>query len=145
MRNWGSVHTGANHVLEAVSDRDSDPFLIWKCDFTLKFVNEKLFQTGFQIRLLKHEKGVFWIILQEVKNLIMGSLTCIGCDSPIRLKAYIAHSSGRSLMNLNLPFKLSLRWFEVVFWCLQWECCAFEKRLMKIHSNPQIIYYCFNY
>ena len=39
-----------NHVPKAVSECDSDPFLIWKPDITL--VNAKLFQ----IRLLKREK-----------------------------------------------------------------------------------------
>ena len=34
--------------------------------------------------------------------------------------------------------------FEVVFWCLEWECCsAFFKRLMKIHTNPPILCYGF--
>ena len=32
---YGPVHKGANRVPKAVSDRDSDPFLIWKPDFTL--------------------------------------------------------------------------------------------------------------
>ena len=40
-----------------------------------------------------------------------------------------------SLVNLNVPFKLILRRFEVVLWCLEWECYTFNKRLMKIHSN----------
>ena len=43
----GPVHKGMNHVMKAVSERDSDPFLI------LPFVNAKLFQ----IRLLKRKKG----------------------------------------------------------------------------------------
>ena len=55
---------------------------------------------------------------------------------------YIAPSSGESLLNLNVPFTLILRRFEVVFWCLEWECCTF-KRLMKIPSNLPILYYGF--
>ena len=53
--NHGPIHKGANHTLNAVSDRDSNPFLIWKPD--LPFVNTKLFQ----IRLFKcatTKKGV---------------------------------------------------------------------------------------
>ena len=40
---------------------------------------------------------------------------------------YIAPSSGHISLNLNMPFKLILRRFEVVFWCLKWECCTFWK------------------
>ena len=40
---------------------------------------------------------------------------------------YIAPSSGHSLLNCNLPFKLILRRVEVVFWCLEWKCCPFKK------------------
>ena len=44
----GPVHKGTNHVQKAVSERDSDPFLIES--LILPFVNAKFFQ----IRLLKH-------------------------------------------------------------------------------------------
>ena len=41
------------------------------------------------------------------------------------------------------------RRFQVVSWCLGWECCTLFKRLMKIHSantwSSCIIYYCFNF
>ena len=40
---------------------------------------------------------------------------------------YIAPSSGHISLNFNMPFKLILRRFEVVFWCLEWECCTFWK------------------
>ena len=40
---------------------------------------------------------------------------------------YIAPSSDHSLLIPNLPFKVILRKFEVVFWCLEWECCTFQK------------------
>ena len=36
-------------------------------------------------------------------------------------------SSDHSLLTLNLPFEVILRWCEVVFWCLEWECCTFQK------------------
>ena len=39
----------------------------------------------------------------------------------------IRPSSGHILWNLYLSFKLILRRFEVVFWCLEWECCPFWK------------------
>ena len=57
----GPVHKGTNHVPKAVSDRDSDPFLIWKPDFTLKkkVVNAKLFQ----IRLLECKEKDAWIMI----------------------------------------------------------------------------------
>ena len=40
---------------------------------------------------------------------------------------YIAPSSDWSLLTLDLPFKVILRRFKVVFWCLEWECCTFQK------------------
>ena len=40
---------------------------------------------------------------------------------------YIASSSDHSLLTLNLPFKVILRKFEVVFWCLEWEWWTFQK------------------
>ena len=39
---------------------------------------------------------------------------------------YKAPSSDCSL-TLNLSFKVILRQFQVVFWCLEWECCTFQK------------------
>ena len=58
---------------------------------------------------------------------------------------YIAPSSGEPLPNINLPFKWLLRRFEVVLRCLEWECYAvLFKRLIKINSNPQVLYYGFN-
>ena len=40
---------------------------------------------------------------------------------------YIAPSSGHISLNFNMPLKLILRRFEVVFWCLGRECCTFWK------------------
>ena len=53
---------------------------------------------------------------------------------------YIAPSSGHILLNLNLPFKLILKRFEVVsdVWS---ENVALFERLMEIHSNPPILHY----
>ena len=44
----GPVHKGANRVPKAISDRDSDPFLIRKPDFTLcerKTFSNQAFET----------------------------------------------------------------------------------------------------
>ena len=46
---------------------------------------------------------------------------------------FIAPSSDHSLLTLNLPFKVILRRFEVVFWCLECECCTFQKTRWKLH------------
>ena len=43
----------------------------------------------------------------------------------------------------NMPFKLILRRFDVVFWCLEWEMLHLFERLMEFHSNPPILYYGF--
>ena len=47
------------------------------------------------------------------------------------------------MINLNLPFKVILKRFEVVsdVWS---ENAALFKRWMKSHSNPPILYYGFN-
>ena len=39
---------------------------------------------------------------------------------------YIAYSSNHSLITLNLPFKVILRMFEVIFWYLECEYCTFQ-------------------
>ena len=52
---------------------------------------------------------------------------------------YIAPSSGHSLLTLNMTLKVILRKFEV-FWC---ENYALFKKLMKLHSNPPILYHGF--
>ena len=51
---------------------------------------------------------------------------------------YITPSSGHELSNLNLPFKLILRRFEVVF--LMSGAALFD-RLKESYSNPPILYY----
>ena len=40
---------------------------------------------------------------------------------------YIAPSSDCSLVTPHLPFKVILQRFKVVFWCLEWKCCTFQK------------------
>ena len=56
---------------------------------------------------------------------------------------YIAPSSGHISLNLNMPFKLILRRFEVFFFYVWSENAALFERLMGIHSNPPILYYGF--
>ena len=53
---------------------------------------------------------------------------------------HVAPSSGHSLMNLNVHFKLTLRRFGL-FSDVWSENAALFKRLMKIQSNPPILYY----
>ena len=79
------------------------------------------------VRVLK----ALWIVWSETIN-IMRKLhkTNIFGDAPENFTIglwYIAPSSGHELMNLDLPFKLILRRFEVVFWCVEWVCCTFWK------------------
>ena len=59
---------------------------------------------------------------------IAKTLTFSGCPWKFYHRfMYIAPSSCHILLNLNLLFKLILRWVGVVFWCLEWECCPFWK------------------
>ena len=53
---------------------------------------------------------------------------------------YIAPSSDHSLLTSNLLFTVILRKFEVVFWCLEWECCTFQKIDLCIQIH-QYMYY----
>ena len=49
---------------------------------------------------------------------------------------YIAPSNGHSLLNINVPFKVILWRFEVVFYYLEWESCTFLKDWWKfIHIH----------
>ena len=56
---------------------------------------------------------------------------------------YIVPSSECSLLILSLSLKVIPKRFDIVFWCLKWECCTF-KRFMKIHWNPPNVYNGFN-
>ena len=61
---------------------------------------------------------------------------------------YIAPSSGSSLLILNLPCKLIQMRFDVVSWCLEWNCCTFQK--INDNSFKSTKYYncfiqCFNH
>ena len=50
---------------------------------------------------------------------------------------WIASSSIWSLLTVNLPFKVILRMFEVLFWCLEWECRTFSKDWWKFIQTHQ--------
>ena len=68
-------------------------------------------------------------ILEKLLNVIIGPM--------LLLSQVFFHS----LLTFNLPFKVILRKFEDVF-CLECsENAALFKRLMKIDSNPPILYY----
>ena len=67
--NNSPVHKGTNHVPEDVSGCDSDPFLIWKPDFTLcerKALSNQAFETP--------KKEAFWIVIH------VGSLILRKCE-----------------------------------------------------------------
>ena len=54
------------------------------------------------------------------KNIIFGDpKNCI-------MFIYIAPSNDHSLLTLNLHFEVIVKRFEVVFWCLEWECYTFQ-------------------
>ena len=86
---------------------------------------------GFVYRVVWDLKAL-WIFLSETINFLRKlqsiKLTFSGCPRKFYHRVmYIAPSSGHIALNCNMPFKLILRRFEVVFWCLEWECCTFWK------------------
>ena len=65
-------------------------------------------------------------IWNQCENCI--KLTFSGCPRKFYQRVMnIAPSSGHISLNFNMPFKLILRRFKVVFLCLEWECCLFWK------------------
>ena len=83
---------------------------------------------GFVYRLYEFQKPCESFRLKPIfwKNCI--TLIFSGCPRNVYHRVmYIAPSSGHTVLNLNLPFKVVLRRFEVVFWYLEWECCTFWK------------------
>ena len=81
--------------------------------------------------------GVVYRVVRVLKALWI-YLTFSGCPRKFYHRVmYIAPSSGHISLNFNVPFKLILRRFELVFWCLEWECCTFFKdwwKLIQIHQ-----------
>ena len=83
---------------------------------------------------------VFWVVLSEniKKKQKKGAKIKTFWDAPENFTLCTPFSACPTSMFLFL----FLRRLEVVFWCLEWECCTFQT-LMKIHSNPLILYYSF--
>ena len=72
-------------------------------------------------------KSILWIVLSKTINILRNlrgkkKKQNIGCPQECcHMFMYKDPSSDGSLVTLNLPFKVILRRFDVVFWCL-WEC-----------------------
>ena len=84
---------------------------------------------GFVHRILWILKAL-WIVLSETINNLRNlkkKRFRVALQQIYHRVIYIVPSSGHSLVNLNIPFTLILRRFAVVFWCLEWECCTFQK------------------
>ena len=79
------VHMKTNHVPKDVSERDSA--LSWFESLILAFVNAKLFQ----IRLLKREKGVFWIVIR-IESLILGHVNAKLFQNVIRVHVHFGNA-----------------------------------------------------
>ena len=75
-----------------------------------------------------------WIVLSETIHILrkLKNITFWGCPRNFYHRfMYIPPSSGEPLPHINLPLNGFVRRFEVVFWCLEWECCTF----WKIYEN----------
>ena len=84
---------------------------------------------GFVYRVVRVLKAL-WIILSETINILrkVQKLTFSGCPRKFYHRVmHIAPSTGHISLTFNMPFKLIVRRCEVVFWCLEWECCTFWK------------------
>ena len=83
---------------------------------------------GFVYRVVWILKAL-WIVLPETINILrkLPRTNILRCPPKFYHRfMYIAPSSGGPLPNFNLPFKWILRRFEVVFRCLECECCTFR-------------------
>ena len=112
----GCISSWIPHIYDANFDKS-------QCKVLVSSETEYFLQWVLFIELYEFSKpcesfclrpSIFW------ENCI--KLTFLGCP-PKCYHRDIASSSGRIYLNLKLPFKLILRSFEVVFWCLEWECC----------------------
>ena len=90
----------------------------------------KISLMGFIYRVVRVLKAL-WIFLSETINFsekIAIKLTFSWCPRKFYHRVlYIAPSSGHISLKSYMPFNFILRRFEVVFWCLEWECCIFWK------------------
>ena len=86
------------------------------------------------------------IVLSETINILRNLQKTNIFRMPPRILSYVyvhvAPSSDPFIgdpQSLSLPFKviLNLRRFEVIFWCLEWECCTFQTTVDNSNrSNP---------
>ena len=98
---------------------------------------------GFVCRVLWVLKAL-WIVFSETIDMLRKLHKTKIFGLPLKFYhtfMYIAPSSGHTLLDLNLPFKLILRRSEVDVWS---ENNARFEGFMEIHSNPPILYYGFN-
>ena len=98
----------------------------------------KNFSNGFCYRVVEVLKAL-WIVLSETINILrtLHKTNIFGMPSKILPSSYVlSPSSGHVSLNCNMPFELILRRFEVVFWCLECECCTFWKidKFIQIHQ-----------
>ena len=137
-------------VLFRVSDRENDnkcerrPNWDWtlasnrKKNWSLKSIYSfgkwwkwKISLMGFYLYRVVWVLKALWIVFSETINILSKlhiKLTFLGCPRKFYHRVmYIAPSSGHISLNCNMPLKLILRRFEVVFSCLEWECCTFWK------------------
>ena len=87
---------------------------------------KKFSNMGFVYRVVWILK-VLWIFLSETINIFWENCIKLTFSGFYHRVMYIAPSSGNVSLNCYMDFKLILRRFEVVLWCLEWECCTFWK------------------
>ena len=96
----------------------------------------KISLMGFVYRVVWVLKAL-WIFMSETINFLR-KLQFLGCLRKFYHRVmYRAPSSGQISLNFNIPIKLILRKFAVVFWYLEWECCTFLKywcKFIQIHK-----------
>ena len=94
---------------------------------------------------LKGFKLLSYMSSKSSVNLFVWNHKFFGCPRKFSHRVmYIAPSSGYISSNVKMPFKLILGRFEVVFWCLQWECCTFWRIDGNSFKFTKTIYYGFD-
>ena len=100
---YGPVHKGINHVPKTILEHDSDPFLIWKPDFTLCE------------RKALSRKGHFWIMIC-LKSLILRTCERKALskrDLCVRILdarwSYYVHRSVQILFMINMAFAMLVK------------------------------------
>ena len=115
-------------MLSSLQNRDFAFQLLESQSIILEFYE---FQKPCELFCLK--PSIFWAICTRKSN-FSGSPPPPPPREFYHRFMYIAPSNDHLLLTHNLPFKVILRRFEIVFWCLEWECCT-----LKINSNPPIL------